>query len=52
MDLVIYGLIHDFNKTPIPISEMGEIEEEAEIMKEQVGIPDEILTGTPPKPKA
>ena len=49
--LVIYGLIRDFNTTPVPISEVGEIEEEAELMKEQVGIPDEILTGTPPKPK-
>jgi TRAP-type mannitol/chloroaromatic compound transport system permease small subunit len=50
--LVLYGLIRDFNTTPVPISEIGEIEEEAELMKEQVGIPDEILTGTPPKPKA
>jgi TRAP-type mannitol/chloroaromatic compound transport system permease small subunit len=50
--LVIYGLIRDFNKTPIPISEIDEIEEEAEIMKAQAGVPNEILTGTPPKPKA
>jgi hypothetical protein len=50
--LVIYGLIRDFNKTPTPISEMDEIEEEAAIAKGQAGVPDEILTGTPPKPKA
>lgn len=51
--LVIYGLIRDFNKTPTPISEMDEIEEEVQIIKGQVDrqpeIPDEILTGTPPK---
>ncbi len=50
--LVIYGLIRDFNKTPVPISELDEIEEEAEIMRGQAGIPDEILTGTPPKPRS
>jgi hypothetical protein len=50
--LVIYGLIRDFNTTPLPISEIDEIEEEAEIMKKQAGVPNEILTGTPPKPKA
>ena len=50
--LVVYGLIRDFNKTPVPISEIGEIEEEAEIMKAQAGVPNEILTGTPPKAKS
>lgn len=50
--LVLYGLVRDFNTTPVPISEIGEIEEEAELMKKQVSIPDEILTGNPPKPKA
>jgi TRAP-type C4-dicarboxylate transport system permease small subunit len=47
--LVIYGLLRDFNKTPAPISEMDEIEEEVEIIKGQTSIPDEILTGDPPK---
>jgi len=51
VSLVIYGLIRDFNRTPVPISEMDEIEEEVEIMKEQVRIPDEILTGISPKSK-
>jgi TRAP-type mannitol/chloroaromatic compound transport system permease small subunit len=50
--LVIYGLIRDFNKTPTPISEMDEIEEEVEIIKGQAAVPDEILTGTPPKTKS
>jgi TRAP-type mannitol/chloroaromatic compound transport system permease small subunit len=50
--LVIYGLIRDFNKTPAPISEVDEIEEEVEIIKGQAGVPDEILTGTPPKTKS
>jgi len=50
--LVIFGLIRDFNKTPPPIDEMDEIEEEVEIIKGQAGIPDEILTGTPPKQKS
>ena len=51
--LVIYGLIRDFNKTPTPISEMDEIEEEADIMKRQTGgVPDEILSGDPPKKKS
>ena len=53
--LVIYGLIRDFNKTPVPFDEVGEIEEEVEIMKGQVkdqgDIPDEILSGNPPKTK-
>ena len=50
--LVILGLVRDFNKTPTPISEMDEIEEEVEIIKGQTGVPDEILTGTPPKKKS
>ena len=50
--LVIYGLIRDFNKTPTPISELDEIEEEVEIIKGQPGVPDEILTGDPPKTKS
>ena len=49
--LVIYGLIRDFNKTPTPISEMDEIEEEVAIIKGQTAVPDEILTGDPPKEK-
>lgn len=49
--LVIYGLIRDFNKTPTPISEVDEIEEEVKIIKGQAGAPDEILSGDPPKPK-
>jgi len=50
--LVIYGLFRDFNKTPMPIAEIDEIEEEVKIMKGQTDIPDEILTGTPPKSKS
>ena len=49
--LVIYGLIRDFNKTPTPLSEMDEIEEEVAIIKGQASVPDEILTGNPPKTK-
>lgn len=50
--LVIYGLIRDFNTTPQPAGEFDEIEEEAEIMKQQAGaVPDEILSGNPPKTK-
>ena len=53
--LVIYGLIRDFNKTPVPFDEVDEIEEEVAIMKGQVkdqdDIPDEILSGNPPKTK-
>ena len=50
--LVIYGLIRDFNKTPTPLSEMDEIEEEVAIIKGQASVPDEILTGNPPKTKS
>jgi TRAP-type C4-dicarboxylate transport system permease small subunit len=50
--LVIYGLIRDFNKTPAPISEMDEIEEEVQIVKGQARIPDEVLSGNPPQKKA
>ncbi len=49
--LVIYGLIRDFNITPKPVSEIDEIEEEVEIIKRQTGVPDEILSGDPPKTK-
>lgn len=49
--LVLYGLWRDFNRTPTPTGEIDEIEEEAAFIKGQVGIPDEILTGNPPKPK-
>lgn len=52
VSLVLYGLIRDFNKNPLPINEIDEIEEEVEIIKSQTDIPDEILTGTPPKPKS
>ncbi len=50
--LVIYGLIRDFNKTPAPINEMDEIEEEVQIAKGQADITDEVLSGTPPKDKS
>ena len=50
--LVVYGLVRDFNKTPKPINEMDEIEEDVEVAKGQAGVPNEILTGTPPKPKS
>jgi TRAP-type mannitol/chloroaromatic compound transport system permease small subunit len=47
--LVWYGLFADFNKTPRPFSEVDEIAEEAELLK-QVNLPDETLSGNPPKP--
>ena len=49
--LVILGLIRDFNKTPTPISEMDEVEEEVQVIKGQMKGPDEILSGNPPKTK-
>lgn len=55
VSLVICGLIRDFNKTPIPFDEVDEIEEEVEIMRGQIegqaDMPDEILSGNPPKTK-
>jgi TRAP-type C4-dicarboxylate transport system permease small subunit len=48
--LVVYGLYRDFNRTPSAHVEVDEIEEEAALHKLQMGIPDEILTGNPPKP--
>jgi TRAP-type C4-dicarboxylate transport system permease small subunit len=52
--LVLIGLFRDFNKAPVAMVEIDEIEQEAAIYKEQMGvsdgIPDEILTGNPPKP--
>jgi len=50
--LVISGLIRDFNKTPAPISEMDEIEEEVQIIKSQARAPDEVLSGNPPQQKS
>ena len=52
--LVLYGLYRDFNRTPVAHVEVDEIEEEAAVYKQQLAmadkIPDEILTGNPPKP--
>jgi TRAP-type C4-dicarboxylate transport system permease small subunit len=52
--LVLFGLFKDFNRTPAVHVEVDEIEEEAAVYKQQMGvvddIPDEILTGNPPKP--
>ncbi len=52
--LVLYGLFRDFNRTPVAHVEVDEIEEEAAVYKQQmamaVKLPDEILTGNPPKP--
>jgi TRAP-type C4-dicarboxylate transport system permease small subunit len=50
--LVIVGIFRDFNKTPTPSTDIDEIEEEAAIHRQQMGMPDEILTGNPPKPAA
>jgi TRAP-type C4-dicarboxylate transport system permease small subunit len=47
--LVVVGLFMDFNKTPTPHIEIDETAEEAAMLKE-VNIPDEILSGNPPKP--
>lgn len=47
--LVLIGLIRDFNRDPAPHTGMDEIEEEVAILK-QAALPDEILTGNPPKP--
>ena len=50
--LVILGLLRDFNKTPVPMSVMDEIEEEAEFQRAQMeAMPDETLSGNPPKPQ-
>ncbi|MFD0917192.1 TRAP transporter small permease subunit [Pseudahrensia aquimaris] len=49
--IVVVGLVRDFNRTPAPVAEIDEIEEEAEILRAQVGaMPDQTLTGNPPKP--
>ena len=47
--LVGFGLFKDFNKTPSPHVELDEGEEELANLK-QLNIPDEILSGNPPKP--
>lgn len=47
--LVWIGLVMDFNRTPVPHVELDEMAEEAAALKE-VNLPDEILTGNPPKP--
>lgn len=57
--LMLYGLVHDFNRTPNPHVEIDEIEDEVAILKEanltddglqQTSIPVQILSGNPPKP--
>ena len=47
--LVIIGLVRDFNRTPSLVQEIDEIEEEAAFYRQQVGMPDEVLSGNPPK---
>ncbi len=46
--LMLFGLVKDFNRTPKPHVEIGEIEEEAAILKE-ASMPDETLSGDPPR---
>ena len=48
--VVLIGLFRDFNKTPVPHVELDEVAEEAAQLK-KVNLPDEILSGNPPKPK-
>ena len=48
--IVLVGLVRDFNKTPVPHVELDEVAEEAAQLK-KVNMPDEILSGNPPKPK-
>jgi len=48
--IVLIGLFLDFNKTPVPHVELDEVAEEAAQLK-KVNMPDEILSGDPPRPK-
>ena len=50
--LVLIGLFRDFNREPVPLKLVDEIEEEAAMYKQQMGVPDEILTGNPTRPDA
>ena len=55
--LVIYGLFRDFNRRPVPLENIDEIEEEAEFLRAQMAegkqaVPSQTLTGNPPKPAA
>ncbi|MEM8801082.1 MAG: TRAP transporter small permease [Pseudomonadota bacterium] len=50
--LVVYGLFADFNKTPKLVTLTDEIEEEAAFQRSQMDMPDEILSGNPPKPQS
>ena len=47
--VVWIGLFRDFNKTPKPHVELDEVAEEAEQLK-KVNLPDEVISGNPPKP--
>ncbi len=47
--LVLIGIVRDFNRTPVPHVEIDEIEQEVASLKE-VNLPDETLSGNPPKP--
>ncbi len=48
--IVLFGLVRDFNRTPKTWSDRDELEDEVAALKKD-NIPDEILTGNPPKPE-
>ena len=49
VSIVLVGLVRDFNKTPVAHVEIDEVAEEVAQLK-KVNLPDEILSGNPPKP--
>jgi len=52
--LVVYGLFRDFNREPVLTEAIDEIEEEADLLRSQMGQPQEtptqVLSGNPPRP--
>lgn len=48
VSIVLVGLVRDFNKTPVAHVEIDEVAEEVAQLK-KVNLPDEILSGNPPK---
>lgn len=48
--IVLFGLVRDFNRTPKTWSDADELAHEVAVLKKD-NIPDEILTGNPPKPE-
>ncbi|MEM1038656.1 MAG: TRAP transporter small permease [Pseudomonadota bacterium] len=51
--LVLYGLFRDFNREPVLTVEIDEMEEEANLLRAQVGqpadTPNQVLSGNPPR---